>query len=127
VIELKNVSFCYSGSVDFALKDIDIHIGRGEYVLVCGGSGSGKSTLAYLLAGLIPHFIDGELSGSVCYDGAETRSLKMADFLPRVGLVFQNSDAQLFNGSVEAEIAFGLESMGLSPAVVEERIIGAAK
>jgi len=127
VIELKNVSFCYSGSVDFALKDIDIHIGRGEYVLVCGGSGSGKSTLAYLLAGLIPHFIDGELSGSVCYDGAETRSLKMADFLPRVGLVFQNSDAQLFNGSVEAEIAFGLESMGLSPGVVEERIIGAAK
>ncbi len=126
MIDIKNVSYRYKGCVEAALKDINLCIRRGEYILVCGGSGSGKSTLAYLLAGLIPHFLDGELSGRVYYDGSETRSLKMPDFLPRVGLIFQNSDAQLFNGSVEAEIAFGLESMGLSPRDIEQEILNTA-
>ncbi len=99
----------------------------GEYLLLCGGSGSGKSTLAYLLNGLIPHFFDGTLSGQVKIQGRDTKTSSVEELFQTVGLVFQNTDAQLFNSTVENEIAYGLESLGQDVLKIENEIIKAAE
>ncbi|MCG6878494.1 MAG: energy-coupling factor ABC transporter ATP-binding protein [Deltaproteobacteria bacterium] len=104
------------------LKGIDLTVSKGEYLLLCGGSGSGKSTLGYLLNGLIPHFFGGKLEGRVLVLNRDTKDLSVAALFPTVGLVFQNTDAQLFNSTVENEIAFGLESLGLQGQEIDARI-----
>jgi energy-coupling factor transport system ATP-binding protein len=127
LIEIRGLSFRYKGSDEWALRDIDLRLAKGEYVLVCGASGSGKSTLALVLSGLIPHFVEGDFSGHVAYLGEDTRSMSIADFLARVGLVFQNPDAQLFNTTVFSEMAFGLDSLAVPPEEMERRILDTAR
>jgi len=128
VITLSNIHYRYSNAIGpWVLKGIDLTIKEGDYVLLCGGSGSGKSTFGFLLNGLIPHFFGGVLEGTVSVCGQDTRDLTVADLLSTVGLVFQNAEAQLFNSTVENEIAFGLESMGLSAREIEKRIADTAK
>jgi len=123
VIRLSSVRYRYPGSASpWVLNSIDLSIGEGDYLLLCGRSGSGKSTLGALLNGLIPHFFEGTLEGRVWINGQDTRGLTVADLLSTVGMVFQNAEAQLFNSTVENEIAFGLESLGLDPREIERRI-----
>jgi energy-coupling factor transport system ATP-binding protein len=101
---------------------MDLHLRKGEYLLVCGASGSGKSTLGYLFNGLIPHFFSGTLEGTVLVAGVNTLDSRPTDLFATVGMVVQNTDAHLFNATVEDEIAFGLESLGLPPPQIEARI-----
>jgi energy-coupling factor transporter ATP-binding protein EcfA2 len=123
VIRFTDISYGYPDTGGKrALQGINLSIHDGEYVLICGRSGSGKSTLGYLFNGLIPHFLGGDLQGSVHANGVDTRDVTIADLLREVGLVFQNADAQLFNSTVENEIAFGLESLGLTPRKIEGQI-----
>ncbi len=123
MIRLSNIHYQYPDtSGDGALKGIDLTVDKGEYLLLCGGSGSGKSTLGYLLNGLIPHFLEGTLQGRVLIQDRDTRDLTVEDLFSTVGLVFQNTDAQLFNSTVENEIAFGLESLGRRPEEIEDEI-----
>jgi energy-coupling factor transport system ATP-binding protein len=121
LIRLSGVSFRYPGG-PLILDTIDYKLFAGQSVLINGANGSGKSTLTYLFNGLIPHFFDGTLSGDVYVKGAPTRERTVAELSAAVGLVLQNTDAQLFNSTVEDEIAFGLESMGLPPAEIRHRI-----
>lgn len=121
MIQLRDVYYRYPGS-EWVLKGIDLSINEREYVFVCGTSGSGKSTLGYLLNGLIPHFFGGTLNGSVSVAGANTTERNVSELFPKVGLVLQNADAQLFNSTVENEIAFGLESLGLPADQIDKRI-----
>ena len=95
----------------------------GESILVAGASGSGKSTLCRASIGLVPHFHGGELIGCVWVDGLDTREHPVHELFGHVGLAFQNPDAQLFNQTVEAELAYGLESVGLAPEEIERRLI----
>lgn len=123
MITLSDISYRYPGTGDkYALREINLTIHDGEFVLVCGGSGSGKSTLAYLLNGLVPHFFAGDLQGSVTIDGLDTRQTTVAGLLPKVGLVLQNTDAHLFSSTVEDEIAFGLESVGFPAGEIEGQV-----
>jgi len=123
VIRLSNIRYQYPDSNgDWALQGIDLTVDKGEYLLLCGGSGSGKSTLGYLLNGLIPHFFGGTLEGQVSILGRDTGDLTVEDLFSTVGLVFQNTDAQLFNSTVENEIAFGLESLGRQAREIESEI-----
>lgn len=121
MIELHDIRFRYDTPA-WVLNGIDLNIGPAEYILLCGANGSGKSTLGYLLNGLIPHFMEGELLGNVIVDGADTRDLTVADLAVRVGLVLQNPDAQLFNATVAEDMAFGLESLGLDADVIDTRL-----
>lgn len=121
LIRLENVRYRYSGG-QWLLRDIDFSIDPGEYLAICGANGSGKSTIGYLFNGLIPHFFDGELQGRVTVEGLDTRTHGVAELFSRVGLVLQNAEAQLFNSDVAAEIAFGLESLGLSARKIDRRI-----
>lgn len=121
MICLSDIYYRYP-STGWVLKGIDLSIDHGEYLVVYGPNGSGKSTLAYLFNGLIPHFFGGTLKGSVAVNGTNTLECTPADLFSGVGLVLQNTDAQLFNPTVENEIAFGLESLGLPGKQIDDRI-----
>ncbi len=122
-IEVRRFSYRYPqlGS-QWALRNIEVQINAGEYVLLCGASGSGKSTLVRALTGLIPHGYDGVIEGSITIDGIDTRSRPLAEWFMTVGVVFQSPQWQLFNSTVTRELAFGLESLGCQRQVMRQRI-----
>jgi energy-coupling factor transport system ATP-binding protein len=120
-IKVKDIRYRHPEGIE-ALSGIDFTVDEGEYLFICGANGSGKSTLAYVLDGLIPHFFSGKFKGTVEIFGTDTRKMSISDLFPQVGLVLQNADAQLFNSCVEDELAFGLESLGLSGKQIDERI-----
>jgi energy-coupling factor transport system ATP-binding protein len=123
MIILSDISYRYPGAGHgWTLEGINLTIRDREFLLICGSSGSGKSTLAYLFNGLVPHFFGGDLRGSVQVDGLDTREISVAALLPKVGLVLQNTDAHLFCSTVEDEIAFGLESVGLPASEIEGQV-----
>ncbi|UCF91117.1 MAG: ABC transporter ATP-binding protein [Desulfobacterales bacterium] len=122
-IEARRLQYAYlKNKNNWALNQIDLDVHPSEYLLICGASGSGKSTLCRTFNGLIPHFYQGVLRGQVTVAGTPTTELSVADLFARVAMVFQNPEAQLFNRSVEMEIAFGLESVGLPRAEIKRRI-----
>jgi energy-coupling factor transport system ATP-binding protein len=121
VVELNRVRYRYP-TAGWVLNDLGCCLPAGQSTLVLGASGSGKSTLAYLLSGLIPHFFGGTLEGSVVVCGRSTREATTAQLFQLVGLVLQNTEAQLFNATVEDDIAFGLESLGLPAVDIGARI-----
>ncbi len=96
---------------------------RGELLLVTGPSGCGKSTLARCLTGLIPHLYRGKLSGSVWLDGLPTAETPLWHLAERAGLVFQNPATQMLAETVEQEIVFGLENLGLPPETINQRLV----
>jgi energy-coupling factor transport system ATP-binding protein len=87
-----------------------------------GPSGAGKSTLCFLLNGLIPHLIKGELQGEIRVEGKDTRELPVKEFAKSVGLVFQDFESQLFSTEVELEVAFGPENLGLPREEIARRV-----
>lgn len=111
IIDVENLSFKYFGCNDFALKDINIKIGKGEFIGVIGKSGSGKSTLLHCLTGIIPHEIKGEKTGSVIINNLNTDEHGISEITNQLGIVFQNPEIQLFNISVEDELAFICENL----------------
>ena len=127
MIELRDVWFRYEGSEDYALRGISLEIRDGDFVLLVGPSGAGKSTLLRTLNGLIPHFYSGEMKGVVLVDGVDTREVPVSALAKKVGLVFQNPENQLVTLSVEREIAFGLENMGVSRESIREIVWRTAK
>ncbi|MCJ7464174.1 MAG: energy-coupling factor ABC transporter ATP-binding protein, partial [Thermoplasmata archaeon] len=122
ILQFEKVSYRYPGADAWALQELDLSIRPDESVLVAGASGSGKSTFCRASIGLVPHFHQGQLMGRVLLDGLDTRQHPVYQLFRHAGLVFQNPDAQLFNHTVEAELAYGLESLGLSPIDIEERL-----
>ena len=122
IYELKDISYSYAGRFA-ALKSVDLKIDKGERIALIGANGSGKSTLLLVLAGLF--YPD---TGSVKFMGEDLReesfnsSLFQKNFRSRVGIVFQNSDAQLFNSSVDDELIFGLTQLGLSSTEIKRRL-----
>ena len=122
ILRFEGVSYRYPGDGPWCLQDLDLSVAPGESVVLAGASGSGKSTLCRAAAGLVPHFHGGVLEGRVLVDGLDTRENPLSRLFGRAGLVFQNADAQLFNSTVEAELAYGLESLGLPPSEIERRL-----
>jgi energy-coupling factor transporter ATP-binding protein EcfA2 len=123
VIAVRDLTYRYRREAPRpVLKNINLEISRTDYLLVAGRSGSGKSTLCRTFNGLIPHFYGGVLAGDVFVAGEPVSQTSVAELFNQVGMAFQNPDAQLFCRSVEQEIVFGLESLGLHRRVIEDRL-----
>ena len=104
------------------LQGVKLSVRRGEVLGLMGKTGAGKSTLCLALAGIVPHSTGGEFGGTVTVAGMNTRWTSVADLAQKVGLVFQDAETQLFNMTVEDEVVFGLESLGLPRDQMAQRL-----
>lgn len=119
IYSLKNLSFSYPESEQPALSDISLSIQEGEFITLCGLSGSGKSTLLRQLKSCLqPH---GTRSGTILFFGKPLHETEEAVQTARIGLVTQSPDHQSLTDKVWHELAFGLESLGLSRDVIRSR------
>ncbi|MFJ8646410.1 ABC transporter ATP-binding protein [Streptomyces sp. NPDC093546] len=122
MIRFENVSVTYDGAPDATLRDVDLTVPEGELVLLVGPSGVGKSTLLNAVSGLVPHFTGGTLRGRVTVDGRDTRTHRPRELADVVGTVGQDPLAHFVTDTVEDELAYGMESLGLPPAVMRRRV-----
>ncbi|MBS7647508.1 ATP-binding cassette domain-containing protein [Candidatus Bathyarchaeota archaeon] len=127
MIETKNLTYTYSGAGWPAIKEVSIKIEKGEFVLITGPSGCGKTTLCRCFNGLIPHFYQGELKGEITVAGLKVREHPVYELATHVGMVFQNPENQLFALTVEKDVAFGLENLGVSREEIRKRVDWALK
>lgn len=111
LIELDDLTIRYPGRKHPTLEHVSLDFSQGETVLLLGASGSGKSTLALALNGLIPHSLGAITTGRVVVDGFDTQTHSVAEIARRVGIVFQDPEAQFVTLKVEDEIVFGLENL----------------
>lgn len=125
MLELNHVSFSYGEEP--VLKDVSLHIGRGETVLLCGESGCGKTTVTRLINGLIPHYYPGTLTGTVTVAGKAPAAAPLYELADTVGSVFQNPKSQFFNVDTTSELAFACENMGMDPEIIRSRMAKAAE
>lgn len=112
----------YEGRKDWALKGVNLRIERGEFVGIVGPNESGKTTLVMAMNGLIPNNYRGVMKGRVVSVGMDTREHPTADIARRVGFVFSDPESQFLTMTVEEELAFGLENMGLPVEEIRDRI-----
>ncbi|RLF87408.1 ABC transporter ATP-binding protein [Thermococci archaeon] len=127
MIRVEDLSFKYTGAKEYSLKDISFRVKKGEFLGILGASGSGKSTLCLTFNGIIPHSIKGDFEGNVFVKGYNTKEASVAELSKIVGLVLQNPDSQLFNMTVEEEVAFALENLGLNVEEIRRRVYWALK
>ena len=125
LIELHDVTFKYGTQSDdeFAVKDVNFSIEKGEFVGITGRSEAGKATLGRLISGQIPHFYHGDLSGEVTVEGVPTEESTVGDLSKKIGFVFENPYDQLTGATstVLEEVAFGLETHDLTRDEMRER------
>ena len=122
MIRFENVSWSYAAGQEGSIRNISLHIRKGECVLLCGASGCGKTTLTRIINGLIPHFFPGELSGRAWVAGLDPARSEVAELSDFVGTVFQNPRTQFFNTDTDSELVFGLENRAIPRQQMRERL-----
>jgi energy-coupling factor transporter ATPase len=127
IIETKNITYTYPGVTKPSINGVSIKVEKGEFVLITGPSGCGKTTLCRCFNGLIPHFYQGELKGEITVAGMDATKHQTHAMAKNVGLVFQNPENQLFALSIEKDVAFGLENLGVPREEMRERVEWALK
>ena len=139
MIELKNINFEYKTndsdeqetasfeSENGALKNLNLSVRDGEFLLLTGGSGCGKTTILRLINGLIPNFFEGQVKGSVTIDGVDVSKAELYETAKSVSTVFQNPRSQFFNVDTNSELAFACENRGMPEKEIISRIEDAVK
>lgn len=122
MIAMEHVNFCYGKGSEGALHDFSLQIAEGECVLLCGESGCGKTTVTRLINGLIPHYYEGQLTGTVQIGGEDNLLTPIEQIAKRVGSVFQNPRSQFFCVDTTSEIAFGCENKGIEEEQIRRRV-----
>ena len=126
IIYTEDLYYWYDSEEDTpktVLKNINIHIGQGEFVVVLGHNGSGKSTLAKHFNGiLLP------CKGKVFINDMDTVDESLINLIRQnAGMVFQNPDNQIVASIVEEDVAFAPENLGVAPAEIRKRVDDALK
>ncbi|WP_405831926.1 ABC transporter ATP-binding protein [Streptomyces sp. NBC_01176] len=122
MIRFEDVSVTYDGAAGPTVQGVDFEVPEGELVLLAGPSGVGKSTVLGAVGGLVPHFTGGTLRGRVTVAGRDTRTHKPRELADVVGTVGQDPLSHFVTDTVEDELAYGMESLGLAPAVMRRRV-----
>ncbi|MFI7410077.1 ABC transporter ATP-binding protein [Streptomyces sp. NPDC049627] len=122
MIRFENVSVTYDGAPEPTVQGVDFEVPEGELVLLVGPSGVGKSTVLGAVSGLVPHFTGGTLRGRVTVAGRDTRTHKPRELADVVGTVGQDPLSHFVTDTVEDELAYGMESLGLAPDVMRRRV-----
>jgi energy-coupling factor transport system ATP-binding protein len=122
MIRFENVGVRFDHGDKPVLSGVDLQVDEGELVLVVGATGSGKTTLLRCVNGLVPHFSGGTLSGRVTVDGRDTRTHRPRDLADVVGVVGQDPAAAFVTDTVEEELAYGMESLGVHGDVMRRRV-----
>lgn len=122
MINVKNLSFCYSQNqeeeITWALRNLNLVIPAGQFVVILGSNGSGKSTLAKHFNGMLT-----PTEGDCIVAGINTKEIeRLSDIREKVGMVFQNPDNQIVAAIVEEDVAFGPENLGIDPAEIRRRV-----
>ena len=116
---VRDLSFRYPSSDNYALDDISLAINSGEFVTVCGLSGSGKSTLLRMLKSCLQPV--GQMRGTITFEGTELDKTDRRTQTEKIGFLMQSPDSQLVTDKVWHELAFGLESLGLPNNIIRSR------
>ncbi|MEU9792708.1 ATP-binding cassette domain-containing protein [Streptomyces sparsogenes] len=122
MIRFEQVSVTYEDAARPALQGVDLTVPEGELCLLVGPSGVGKSTLLGAVPGLVPHFTGGTLRGRVTVAGRDTRTHKPRELADVVGWVGQDPLAHFVTDTVEDELAYGMESLGVPPDTMRRRV-----
>ncbi|WP_043264157.1 ATP-binding cassette domain-containing protein [Streptomyces sp. CT34] len=122
MIRFEQLSVTYGDTAEPAVRGVDLTVPEGELCLLVGPSGVGKSTLLNAVCGLVPHFTGGTLHGRVTVDGRDTRTHPPRELADVVGTVGQDPLAHFVTDTVEDELAYGMESLGLAPDVMRRRV-----
>ena len=124
-VSVQGVTFTYHGADRPALRGVSFAQNAGEMIGVMGASGAGKSTLAKCLNRIVPEFEDGDFHGAIRIAGESLEVLRVCDVAPKVGMVFQDFESQLFSTNVAHEVAFAMEQVGMDRAGMDRRILPA--
>jgi len=127
IIETKNLTYTYPGGTKPSIRDVCIKIEKGEFTIITGPSGCGKTTLCRCFNGLIPHFYQGETTGEITVSELKVAEHPIHELAKHVGLVFQDPENQLFALSVEKDVAFGMENLGVPREEMRKRVDWALK
>lgn len=122
MIRFDDVGVRYDGATEPTLHDIDLRVEEGELCVLVGPTGSGKTTLLRAVNGLVPHFSGGTLSGRVLVDGRSTAEHHPRELADVVGFVVQDPRSGFVTGTVEDELAFSMESLGVDPETMRRRV-----
>lgn len=123
MIKIDHISFSYGEENENTggVRDIDLNIEDGQFVVLCGESGCGKTTITRLINGLIPHYYEGQMAGEVWVNREKVSEQPLYDTAAVVGSVFQNPRSQFFNVDTTSEITFGCENLGQPEKDIRER------
>jgi energy-coupling factor transporter ATP-binding protein EcfA2 len=122
MITFESVTITYPDATEPVVRDLTMNLDEGELVLVVGRTGSGKSTILRAINGLVPHFTGGTLHGRVSVDGRDTAKYPPRELADLVGLVPQDPMSSFVTDTVEDEMAYGMECLGLPADVMRRRV-----
>ncbi len=123
MIKINNLTYRYSTeSEEYSIKNLDLHIKKGEFIVLCGRSGCGKTTVTRLINGLIPHLYEGETVGDVFVDVKDVKEIELSDLASTCGSVFQSPKSQFFNTDTTGELAFGCENLNFTKEETGKRL-----
>lgn len=124
MIRIEDVTFSYGeeNNKNNGIKNINLHIKKGQFIVLCGESGCGKTTVTRLINGLIPHYYEGHLKGNVFIGEKNISEEPIYETAKIVGSVFQNPRSQFFNVDTTSEITFGCENLGVKENVINRRL-----
>jgi energy-coupling factor transporter ATP-binding protein EcfA2 len=122
VARLENVSYYYPGGERPALLNLNLEVAAGEVLGLVGATGAGKTTLCLALNGIVPQLYGGRFFGRAAVAGLDTVDHPIHELARHVGVVLQDPESQLVTASVENEVAFALENLGVAPEEIRRRV-----